>query len=127
MSEVIEIWKIIEGSLLNSMEEGGHSDRIWLHFLDERIDVASDGFSGEDRLYYYSRDDHKFYTYLDHWDGGNMFAGWSTEPTSISIQHILEILERKKQLAIRKIAPEDERELEDIYNHIVRLLLSLEK
>ncbi len=119
MFSVESIWSRKKQYIVESLEKNLY---IEFDFLKETVEVASDGYGGTDKLFYFENG--IFYTQLSHWDGGNMFANRSYAHTRITKAVFARQLDKKKSEILHTLPKEDKIKFEQIYNDIQALLLS---
>ena len=121
-------WELHARFLPGIIEKRKHNSRcsiIPLDFFTEKISIADDHFSGERRIYHFSMKDCCFHTYVDHWDGGNMFAGFTYGHVDLTISEMISIVKEKKDKTAIGLNEEERQRLEKAYKIIIDTLLSL--
>ena len=109
---------------LRSMKADPHyDDRIRLYFLDKKMWVAPDGYSGEDKICYYSKKRGCFYTLIDHWDGGNFRAGFTRHETLLSAEDLQALFTESKKRHMQKFDGPEQDEFLEVYNSIEQVLM----
>ena len=125
MLDTLEAWEVCARYLSERIEKTKNEPRFSIPFLREELEIAPDHYSGDDREVYYSREDRRFHTYVQHWDGGNMFASFSYGDAALTNSEIVSQLQRMKGKTEMELNEEERKRLERAYTSIVDALMSL--
>ena len=120
-----ELHALFLPGIIEKRKNNSRCSIIPLDFFTEEISIADDHFSGERRMYHFSMKDCCFHTYVDHWDGGNMFAGFTYGHKNLTISEMISIVKEKKNKAATGMNEEERQRLERAYKIITDTLISL--